>query len=634
VDLTEEDGQLKGTLAFRPQESGRQPGATRQSPESAPLVLSRSIPTKSQPNENLSAQAETPKVVTPGEITGVYNGSLSANKRQFFAELQVNSEGADKLSALLSFSATGSDTQLLGSFKLKGKFDPTTNVFKLSSGGELTSSDGLILAAANGNFDPASGKIHAQLTPGDGTLDLSRNAQKTAELQAQSGESARRLSEGPVSLAQARTEQERRDAIIRWFSRLRAEYPEIDLHHTVLNEIYPKVLNLYGDDDFVPVFGKPLDAMSVDDRNYVKQLFRRLFMGPETRDLLDGFGSELERPFVLERGNFSYTDVAPQLAYRRSVRKTWHATMDRLKTLSPTSADYDELLSLERKGIEPFRDLWPSEFKQFQEAIESAKHRLADGAATERLDKVLAKATGVVGARVLSDWIDQQIELLRYISADTKWKLKSRINQKADELLGESLRKEGEAVAQLGAGIVAVHAGKEWYRHMRETYGFARDCTSFQRAVAQLQARRVADLEAAAPAIIDEVNEETTAKGLYDVIDNYLGVPGDEKTAPGARIAQVVTERKKAIPPEQPSSPQLTNEQKIWATIGAIFAGAVVLDAVAGPRQPSDAGDFPRERPKCSMCGGSGIVPSDEDNGALIGYNKICPACGGSGEGW
>src|SRR5438552_1241719 len=127
----------------------------------------------------------------------------------------------------------------------------------------------------------------------------------------------------------------------------------------------------------------------MDGRNYVKELFRRLFMGRETRDLLDGFGSFLERPFVLPQGSFSYADVAPQLAFRRSVRKRWHETMDRLKSLSPTSADYDELLAMEKKGTEPFKDLWPSEFKQFQEAVESTKHRLADGAASERLDKVL-----------------------------------------------------------------------------------------------------------------------------------------------------------------------------------------------------------------------------------------------------
>ena len=456
VQLTQEDSQLKGTLSFAPARTRHrrdQPAVEPAQPASAPLVLTRSRSPKSE--SRVAPEAEGSRHLSPAEITGAYEGTLTTNKRQFFGQLRLTREGASDLSGELIFSAIAGDREPLGSFKLKGTFDPANRTFKLSSGGELTSSDGLILATVNGDFDPSSGKIRAQLTPDGGALDLTRNAKKTAELQAKNAEAAKRLSEGPVSLAQAGTDEERRDAIVRWFSRLKAEYPDIDLHHTVLNEIYPKVLNLFGDDDFVPVFGKPFDAMAFDDRNYVKYLFRRLFTQSTTRNLLDGFGDFLDRPFVLDRGSFSYADVAPQLAFRRTVRKQWQETMHRLKSLSPTSADYDQVVSLEKKGTDPFRDLWPSEFKQFKDAVESTKHRLADGAATERLDAAMENATGLEGARVLSDWIDQQIELLKYVSDEMHRKLKARINQKADELLAEPLRKEADSVAQLGEGILA-----------------------------------------------------------------------------------------------------------------------------------------------------------------------------------
>ena len=126
-------------------------------------------------------------------------------------------------------------------------------------------------------------KLRAQVNPNNGDLDLTRNAHKTAELQTKVAGKVKRLAEGPASLAEAKSDEERRDVIIRWFNQLKEEYPDIDLHHTVLNEIYPKVLNLYEDDSFMPVFGKPFDAMSADDRNYVKQLIRRLFIGTETK---------------------------------------------------------------------------------------------------------------------------------------------------------------------------------------------------------------------------------------------------------------------------------------------------------------------------------------------------------------
>jgi len=79
------------------------------------------------------------------------NRALTAQKRQFFAQLRLNRDGPNELSGELIFSATASDRQPLGSFKLKGAFDPANSTFKLSSGGELTSSGGLILATADGN---------------------------------------------------------------------------------------------------------------------------------------------------------------------------------------------------------------------------------------------------------------------------------------------------------------------------------------------------------------------------------------------------------------------------------------------------------------------------------------------------
>ena len=629
VKLEAEGAALTGTLSLQKQE--RRDGSSDRL-ENVPVTLTRTA----SPEEDSTARAPSPgeAKVDPSNITGVYEGALTADKRQFFAQLRLSREGTNDLSGELIFFATASDAAPLGSFKLKGKLDPAKNAFTLSSGGELTSSDGLILATADGNFEPSSGKIRAQLTPRGGTLELTRNEKKTAELQAKSTESTNRLAQGPVSLAQARTDDERRDAIVRWFRRLKQEYPDLDLHHSILgSELYGKVLNLFCDDDFVPVFGKPFEALTADDRNYVKQLFRRLFTG-ERRELLDGFGDFLDRPFILPTGSFSYADVAPQLAFRRTVRKQWHETMDRLKGLSPTSADYDELLSLEKKGTEPFRDLWPSEFKQFQEAVESTKRRLADTVATQRLDKVMANASGLEGARLLSDWIDQQVDVLKYISDETHKKLKARINEKADELLAEPLRNEADAVAQLGGGILAVRAGKTWFYELLKNYGFARDSSSFQNAVARLQARRGADLDAAAEDIINEVNVQTTAQDLYEVVGTYLGVPGDNKTAGGAKIAQAVTERKKAIPPEEPSNAQLTNGQKIWTTIGAILLGAAVLDAMAGPREPSQSGDIPRTHWKCTRCGGSGLEYAGDQGSPLFGGMRVCTLCGGSGEGW
>ncbi len=141
--------------------------------------------------------------------------------------------------------------------------------------------------------------------------------------------------------------------IIRWFNRLKEEYPDIDLHHTVLNEIYPKVLNLYGDDSFMPVFGKPFDAMSADDRNYVKQLIRRLFMGPRPEICsmvsVTSWNVRLysrRQLFLCRCGAASR--LSPLRIQEMATKKT------RLKALPPTSVGFDEILALKQAGKESF----------------------------------------------------------------------------------------------------------------------------------------------------------------------------------------------------------------------------------------------------------------------------------------
>jgi hypothetical protein len=573
VKLEQEGVALTGTLSLQKQERPRNapPVVSQAGVDSVPITLTRIETPQSRENAEMNATAGEAEV-DPGNIAGVYEGALIAQKRQFFAQLRLNRDGPNELSGELIFSATASDSQPLGSFKLKGTFDPANTTFKLSSGGELTSSDGLILATADGNFEPGSGKIRAQLSPTDGTLELTRNAKKTAELQAKSTERAKRLAQSPVSLEQAKTDDERRDAIVRWFRRLKQEYPDLDLHHSILGpELYQKLLNLFGDDDFVPVFGKPFEALTADDRNYVKQLFRRLFSGPEKRELLDGFGDFLDRPFVLPNGSFSYNDVVPQLAFRRTIRKQWRETMDRMKTLSPTSADYDELLSMKKKGTEPFRDLWPSEFKQFQEAADSAKRRLADGASSERLDMALANASGVDGARLLSNWAEQEKELLKYVSGDTRQKLNSRVNTKLDELLGDLLHGEADAVSKFGEGMDAVRAGNKWYHHLADTYGFAAGRPVFQAAVEKLKARRAADLAAAQPAIITEVINQSSERAVDSVRWSYLSVPGDTDTPVASAVAEAASTRKKAIQRGQALARFSPHEQE-WLTPAGTIA--------------------------------------------------------------
>jgi hypothetical protein len=215
--------------------------------------------------------------------------------------------------------------------------------------------------------------------------------------------------------------------------------------------------------------------------------------------------------------------------------------------------------------------LWPSELKQFQEAVESTKHRLADGASTERLNIAISQANGVDGARSLSSWADQQKQLLSYVSDETKRKVNLQVSAKVDELLEQPLRQEADAVGKIGDGVRAVVAGNSWYHHLTETYGFAAGRPAYEAALERLKSRRAADLAAAQPVIIAEIGKQSKQRDVDNVQAKYLVIPGDNGTASAAAIMQAANARKKAIQHEEALAYYSPHERQ-WLRPDGTFA--------------------------------------------------------------
>src|SRR5262245_27401427 len=55
-------------------------------------------------------------------------------------------------------------------------------------------------------------------------------------------------------------------AIAKWSERFRREYPDLDVMKALADQVSDRAVNLFSDEDFVPVFGKPFDAMSQAER--------------------------------------------------------------------------------------------------------------------------------------------------------------------------------------------------------------------------------------------------------------------------------------------------------------------------------------------------------------------------------
>jgi hypothetical protein len=557
LTLTENGRELSGTLEM----VKLTPDLANPTISAAVRLTPEQAGAQSQPTESETVSGPSLAAIDAHDIAGVYSGNYIAEKREFSIELSVTRKAtAKELFAILTLYVGAAGSQPLGSYRMNGEFDPAANTFKFTPDRWIGNAAGRQVGL-NGSFDSATGKLQGETTPDKGTFELARDAQKTAALQAKAAAEVRKFNEAPVSLAAAKSDEARTATLVRWFSRLKREYPEIDLHHTVLDKLYPKVVNLFNDDDFVPVFGKPFDSLSLEERTYFRQTGFRLFTSGPNRDLIDGFVDFLFlRPFEERgQGNYSFTDIAAQIAFRRGVTKKWRAALDHLKELPAGSAGFDDILATKRQGEETFADLWPSQIKEFQDAVDKAKRRIADSALTERVATAVTGATGTQDPSVLSLLLSRNPELFELASPNAKNEADEKINNAVAALL----EKDEQARPIPGSGLAAVAAGNEWYKRLQGAYGFAFDRAPVKQAIEKLTSRRAADLSGTVPTITAEISQQQGESDIKRVRDTYLAVAGDESTEAGKKISEAMEARIAGLKREAALQRFSPNERKL-----------------------------------------------------------------------
>jgi hypothetical protein len=480
-------------------------------------------------------------------IYGVYTGTFVTNNRYFSLELAVTRRPqANSLAAVFSFRELGTSGPF-DSYAMTGDYDALRKQFKLRARQWITRSRGRQVDL-EGGFNPASGKLEAIISGEKEAFELTPSPEKTKELEARIAADEKRLEEGPVALAEAKSDDEKRGVLVRWFRRLKKELPGLDFQHTTMNELSLKLITLFYDENFVPVFGKPYDELTVAERNDLKQLGRKLFASRETGELLEGVSDAVVvRPFELGICNNCFGDFAPKVALKRKIRQTWLDTIEKLKSLPSTSAGYDELLAIKREGEKPFANLAWSERQQFQKAVESAENGVAEGALREKVNLAVAAVGAEAGLAPLEDLVKNHAELFGLVSEAAK----TEANERIDTVLASSLENEEHENTVSGSGIVAVVGGNKWWARLSSRYGFALSRQPVSKAVDTLASRRGADLAAAVAAITAEISQQPDDESAAKVKASYLMVPRDDKTDAGVKIDKAVVARQASLQREK-----------------------------------------------------------------------------------
>lgn len=229
-------------------------------------------------------------------------------------------------------------------------------------------------------FDPAGGSVRV-----DG---LECNA-FTARLMAPEDPRLRITAPLPTGgglYDRAADDRNRCEVLIAWSERLNKEFPGRNFYRESLQgDEFRKIL-LFADDDFVPVFGLPYDAMPYEARKTIARFSRNCHTDPFTRDRLEAFAAN-DRVFSGNPEQQLTSDGYSAAVFAiREIRSLRNAA--RAEPLS-NGQDFEEVLSQfdqDRARLKQYAErLWPSEIADLDGAIVARISAVASVEAERRL---------------------------------------------------------------------------------------------------------------------------------------------------------------------------------------------------------------------------------------------------------
>jgi hypothetical protein len=359
-------------------------------------------------------------------------------------------------------------------------------------------------------------------------------------------------------------------AIAKWLGPLEAEFGK-NVAVGGVEQIADRAMPILADASFVPVFGAPYDAIDVGSLVAAARV---------------GGGVRPDPQFQRDHGYLQWALApSPSRIVRAAAMRAidaWEAeTLARFRSGTPVASAFEDLAAAQEAIHDRIVYAWPSAKKNTDDEIERIRGTLSGSSLGANVDAAIAGAAGIEGAKKLASWAKDNAGMLQRLSPDERAAAQAKIDAKLDELLQAILAPKVAEIAKLGAGEPAVRAGAAWYKAIVDQLGFASGRPPFAQAVAQVAARRDADMTAGTPQYLQRIQACKTPEEVDAMLASELSVPGDEKSKAHAAIADAAGKRKQKIEEERILSLFSREEQEIMDRPGH-------LDLTrAKPRKPT-----------------------------------------------
>ncbi len=343
--------------------------------------------------------------------------------------------------------------------------------------------------------------------------------------------------------------------MVKWASKIKEEYPDMDLRGTMMGLLYNSARNLFEDKHFRKYFGKTFDQMTFIDRDAIIKRFREASQTP-VRDY--DYDKELtpiqslKEYHILDRAfSDSGTGSAAEIllsVYAHCAIRAWRDEMNYSVRNWPIDADaFYKLLEFKEVSENLMSTLWPSEQKTFNTLLEEAKSNVAGPSLAALVERTIENAHNYQDTVELSKWKNKNTVLLESVSDELRTAALTKIDGRIGQLLQPLVAEEAGKISSFGKGYDAVTAGNKWYQNFIKQYGFARNISVVSDVIDRFMKRRSSDLAAAQEHIQAIFLKAETIEKLDILLKTWLVVPEDKNTIAGKALVQVADQRRQRL---------------------------------------------------------------------------------------
>ena len=345
----------------------------------------------------------------------------------------------------------------------------------------------------------------------------------------------------------AKADETRCHAILAWSDELEKAFPDKNFYQLPEAQVIPYLPNLFDDEHFVPLFGKPFDTMSKADRGEIgSKEIRRCFHRPELKAAYDWQIFYLDKPFVMDSGPVSGPEVSEQLRANRQTLEWLAETQQELANMQPAAEEYERLLKLRGEVRGRLLTLWPRYWQSF-DAETGALLEASAGLELARIVNVaIGEATSIEDAAELRAVLAQNASVAETAGQKAKTAAQADIQAHLSAIAETAADDLWRDLVALGTGIDALDKQIEWHKRYQDLV----DRTSpAPAALADLQTRFLAhrkaiwnEHEAALESMMQNAASTVEIEQKRPTMTNH-----DRNIASAKRIARIAWERRKAL---------------------------------------------------------------------------------------